>query len=130
MLSSMTNMTFDQFLSAVQAKAARRKNQERQARPVADDPRPAACYPSRLNDLRGRGIGHSISYRGRLYFKAGTNRGKGRDSRTTRQNGFFANVCHYCGMLGHFIRFCRTIIANEGDEKTQRTPNTRKKRPS
>lgn len=103
MATSVNKLNFDELVTAIHANIERRRKSSNKH----DAPRLQA-YTSRAPGLHStsfRGRGRGNSYRGR---RGGRGRG---GSNISRANG---RACHYCGKEGHFIRFCRMKMMDEG----------------
>lgn len=103
-------------ISYVHAEIALRKNQSKRDVPVPDEPPNNARFAETFANKRSRGRGYNGGGRG---FRGGVGfRGRG----SVNYGGRDKHVYHYCKMPGHFIKFCRTGIAKEGDRGI-RKPN-------
>lgn len=117
MVSNMTKVTFDWLISFVHAKIAQRKNHDAQARPIRDALLSKARLAGQFVEQREQGRGAIMKYFGRGNYQNRSFCGSGRCFRGYREDGFSGNLCHYGGITGHYIKFCRIRIANEGETK-------------
>ena len=117
---SLNNLTFEQVSSAVAENIERRKKKGLWGA-GSSGAGSSGAGPSgaglRANITDGSGFDRDNHHGGAPY---GNGRG-GRGGRGCRGGGSgMKRTCHYCNKPGHFIRFCRLRIANEGGGRINR----------
>lgn len=111
MATSVNSLTFDQLVSAIQSNIERRNNSSRAHNHKNTVQAFLATVPGNFHPGRHNNRGQGSSSRG---FRGGLG---GRGGRCGSCRGFRMKerTCHYCGKSGHFIKFCRFRIQDEGN---------------